>query len=296
MKGARNAKLFTLSSALFLFLIFLSSCEEIGPNIDLGGPGREAGLIDTTYVLTTVEAPQTKKVLLEDFTGVRCKNCPLGAAQAASILNTYPGRIVIVAQHSRFLAEPYPGNPDLRAPESQELETYLAPVLGKPSAAIDRRIFSGETAILQPNINKWANLASQAIAATTPVNLTIQNTWDATNRNLKVTVTLHYTGTETGDNRLSIMILEDNVESHQVQPNDEIDTNYVQRHVMRTMLTNFNGELLTAERAPGRVFIKEYLLENIDASWDADELEVVAIVSRSAGSFEVLQVDKADVR
>lgn len=272
-------------------LAWLPSCQEIGPNIDLGGPGRDESLIDTTYVVATVEAPQTKKILLEDFTGVRCKNCPLGAAQASSLLATYPGRVIVVAQHSRFLADPYAGDPDMRTQFSQDIETMLAPVLGKPSGAIDRRIFPGESVILQASVNKWANLVSQQLSTTTPVNLYLQTDWDATTRTLKVTVTLHYTGTETAENRLSVMLVEDRVVAAQLQPNDEVDTNYVQRHNLRTMLTRFNGELLTAELAPGRVIVKEFLLANVPAEWNADELEVVALVARSTGSFDVLQVD-----
>lgn len=288
-------KRFVLPFCFAVALTFsMSSCEEIGPNIDLGGSGRNETLADTTYVASTVETPQTKKVLLEDFTGVRCKNCPLGAAQAASLLALYPDRLVVIGQHSQFLAQPYDGDPDLRTDEAQDLETMLAPVLGKPSGAIDRRIFPGETVILQASINKWANLTDQALNATTPVNLYIEKEWDGTNRNLKVTVTAHYTSAETDENRLSVFLLEDHIVASQLQPNDEIDSNFVQRHVLRTMLTRFNGELLVGDKVPGTVFVKGFLLEGVDAEFNADELEVVATVSRSAGSFQILQV--ADVK
>lgn len=282
---------------LFALAFMATSCQEVGPNIDLGGPGRAEGLIDTTYVATTIETPQTKKVLLEDFTGVRCKNCPLGAAQASTLLATYPDRLVVIAQHSRFLATPYTGDPDMRTDFSQSIEEMLAPVLGKPSAAIDRRIFPSETAILQPSIGKWANLVNQQVgSATTPVNLYVETDWNSANRSLKVTVTLHYTGTETGENRLSVCLLEDKVIAAQLQPDDAVDSNYVQRHSLRTMLTRFNGELLNTDKSPGRVIIKEFLLEDITAEWNANELEIVAFVSRSAGSFEVLQVEKVKVQ
>lgn len=284
----------SISITLVVALIF-SSCKEIGPNIDLGGPGRDEALADTAYVAATVEAPQTKKVLLEDFTGVRCKNCPLGAAQAASLLALYPDRLVVIGQHSQFLAQPYDGDPDLRTDEAQDIETMLAPVLGKPSGAIDRRIFPGESVILHASINKWANLTDQALNATTPVNLYIEKEWDATNRNLKVTVTAHYTQNETDDNRLSVFLLEDNVVAAQLQPDDEVDPDYVQKHVMRTMLTRFNGELLVGDKVPGTVFVKGFLLEGVDAEYNADELEVVATVSRSAGSFQILQVANVKV-
>lgn len=286
-----------LTAAALVALAIFPSCEEVGPNIDLGGPGREEGLVDTTYVASQVEAPQTKNVLLEDFTGVRCKNCPLGADQAASMVATYPGRVVVIGQHSQFLATPYPGDPDLRTDEAQDIENMLAPVLGKPSAAIDRRIFPGESTILQPSISKWANLVSQAIQTTTaPVNLTIETTWDATNRNLRVKVTVHYTSAETVDNRLSVFLLEEHVVAAQLQPDDEIDSNYVQKHVMRTMLTRFNGELLSGgDKTPGRVFVKEFELKDVSPNFNADELAIVAVVARATGSFEVLQVVQKEV-
>lgn len=286
-----------VTTILFAFMLAFasSSCKEIGPNIDLGGPGRDATLADTTYVAATVEAAQTKNVLLEDFTGVRCKNCPLGAAQAASLLALYPDRLIVVAQHSQFLNQPYPGEPDLRIDESQDLETMLAPVLGKPSGAIDRRIFSGETVILQASVNKWANLVTQALTETTPVNLHIETDWNATTRNLTVTVTVHYTGTETGENRLSVMLTEDNIIATQLQPDDSVDSNYLQRHVLRQMFTRFNGELLTGDKTPGRVFVKGFVIEGVDAEFNADELKVIATVSRSAGSFQVLQVEEVEV-
>lgn len=283
------------SAFAIALLILAVSCQEIGPNIDLGGPGRDAALADTTYVVTAIEAPQTKKVLLEDFTGVRCKNCPLGAAQAASLLALYPDRLVVIGQHSQFLAQPYDGDPDLRTEEAQDLETMLAPVLGKPSGAIDRRIFPGESVILHASVNKWANLTAQALTATTPVNLYIEKEWDAANRNLKVTITAHYTGAESGENRLSVFLLEDNVVAAQLQPDDEVDNDYVQKHVMRTMLTRFNGELLIGDKVPGKVFVKGFLLEGVDAEFNADELEIVATVSRSAGSFQILQVANVKV-
>ncbi len=280
-----------ITISLFALLVALvsSSCEEIGPNIDLGGPGRDASLADTTYVAATVEAPQTKNVLLEDFTGVRCKNCPLGAAQATSLLALYPERLIVIAQHSQFLNQPYAGEPDLRIDESQDIETMLAPVLGKPSGAIDRRIFPGESVILQASVNKWANLTTQALSETTPVNIQIDKDWNSTTRNLTVTVTVHYTGTETGENRLSVFLLEDNIVAAQLQPDDEIDSNYVQRHVLRQMFTRFNGELLVGNKTPGTVFVKGFIIEGVDAAYNADELEIVATVSRSAGSFQVLQ-------
>jgi hypothetical protein len=276
--------------------LMMNSCKEVGPDIDLGNGPVDTSLLDTTYVSATIDTQQTKSILIEDFTGVRCKNCPTGAAQARSIEALYPGRVVIVAQHSEFLAEPYAGDPDLRTTFAQDIEDLLAPSLGKPSAAIDRRVYSGEQNILIAQTNKWANYAGQAIGETTPVNIYIESEYADSNRSLLLTVTLHYTQAVANDNRISVMLTEDNITANQLQPNDDIDSTYIQEHVLRTMLTRFNGETIDATKEPGRVIIREFKLNEVPLDWNPDEMHAVVLVHESGSSFKVLQVQSISIK
>ena len=55
-------------------IVFISSCKEDPPHIDLTIP--DETLIDTTYEYTGSIMPQEKNVLIEDLTGDNCTYCP----------------------------------------------------------------------------------------------------------------------------------------------------------------------------------------------------------------------------
>lgn len=286
-------KLILLVPFAMMALLF-TACEEIGPDINLGGNNRAAGLIDTSYVLPTVEAPQDKKVLIMDFTGVRCKNCPLGAEQVSDLLGLYPDNLVAMGVYSEFLCDPYPGDPDLRTEDAENLQGLLEPFLGKPSGAVDMFEFAGSQGVLEAQVNKWANYVQQRVSLTPPVNVTVENDYNATSRELVITVTLHYTTDITTDNRLAVAILESNIIAAQLLPDNSIDSNFVHKHVIRNILTPTNGEALTIEKVPGRVVVKQFSY-TIPAEWDAEHLDVVAYVHRFGGTYEVLQAGEAAV-
>ena len=46
-------------------------------------------------LLTSLVQAQTKKVLLEEFTGARCGNCPMGSYYIDSMLAKYPDLITV---------------------------------------------------------------------------------------------------------------------------------------------------------------------------------------------------------
>ena len=94
----------------------LSSCDV------LEGPFDEKVTIDTT-------AGPKRKILLEDFTGHTCGNCPCAAYEAIRLDTTYKGRIIVVASHVGFFAEPYTNGTkfrtDFRTPAGTEVNDYF---------------------------------------------------------------------------------------------------------------------------------------------------------------------------
>src|SRR5690606_41258473 len=63
-----------------LILGVLSSCKEKGRAIDFS----KITASDTTYV-TTPETTSLRKVLIEEYTGVQCTNCPAGVGLLKSL-------------------------------------------------------------------------------------------------------------------------------------------------------------------------------------------------------------------
>lgn len=287
-------RIFGFVIALTAAVLMFTSCEEVGPNIDLGGNSRAADLVDTTYVSSTVEAADAKKVLILDFTGVKCKNCPLGADAITDFKDQNPGEIVSMAMYSEFLCSPYDGDEDLRNEYAQDVQDMLSPFFGKPSAAIDQVQFSGAQGIMEPVVNKWAGFLDQRLGIATPVNIDIATEYDNDTRELMVRVTLHYTATQGGENRLTVALIEDGIIAAQLQPNDDIDYSYEHNHMLREMLTRFNGEVLDSTAVPGRVYIKEFR-HTIAESMIPEKMHVVAYVHSFGNGFEVYQAEEAEV-
>ena len=128
--------------------VVLNSCKEVGPDINLGKNNNSVS--DTTYVETPVASPETKHVLIEEFTGVRCPNCPQGHQIITGLKNTYPEKVVSVSLHPiNSLGAPYAFSvQDFRSTKAQTLFDYLGQIGLEPAAGIDRIKFPGESYIL----------------------------------------------------------------------------------------------------------------------------------------------------
>ena len=244
--------------------------------------------------MTQIEAPQVKNVLLEEFTGVRCVNCPQGHELLDNLESQHGERFIAISEHSEFLAEPYDGDQDLRTDDAQAFEDLLGPISAKPSGAVDRKLFSGETSLVYFT-QKWSNYVNQQMSLTSPVNIHIETAFNDNTRDLQVIVTLHYTSEELQENKLTVILLEDNIITLQLGQGSVIDSAYVQNRVLRKSLTSTNGLTLATTKEAGRVVVKSFLVENLPSIWNADELRVIALVHRSGSAMDVLQAVQKDV-
>jgi hypothetical protein len=283
----KSIDLATFIAAGFTAVLFYS-CEEIGPVIDLTGTFDA----DTTYVTTEVEAPQVKNVLLEEFTGVRCVNCPKGHEILDELETQYGSRFIAVSAHSEFQSEPYDDDPDLNNPDADDLEELLGPVFAKPSGSVDRKAFPGES--LAMFRGKWATYVAQQMTATTPVNISINIDYDESIRAASASVTLHYTAEDTLDSRLTVMVLEDNIQTIQLD-DPAIDSSYVQMRVLRKILPSVSGMPLTVSREAGRVIVRSFKID-VPADWNDENLRLIAFVHRSEQTMEVLHVQQERIK
>ncbi len=276
---------------LCVAVIVFSSCEEVGPNIIFTEP--EAPLLDSSFVADNIEEAQLKNILMEEFTGVRCPNCPAGAELAEQLAAANPGRVQIVSIHSGFFSIPFPNEPDFKISEGEEIEALLGLAAGYPSAALDRKTHAGENTIIVTS-NSWQSIIDNTINTPTSVNVNLETEWDGDTRKLTIRTNTHFTAALSGDYRLSIALLENDIVSPQDVDGVVVDT-YVHKHVLRGMVTPFNGIPLATDPVAGETFLKDYEVEGVDASWIADNLEVVVFVNQAGNTIEVLQVNHASV-
>ena len=268
-------------------LLFMTSCEEIGPVIDLTG----SFSADTTYIAADIETPQIKNVLLEEFTGVRCVNCPKAHELLDNLEAQYVTRLISLSAHSRFQSEPYEGDPSLHISQADTLAQLLEPLVAKPSGSIDRRKFPGDNLLVFTT--KWTSYVSQQMAATTPVNIHIENQYNANTREFSTVITLHYTATDTLESRMTVMLLEDGIVTAQLGESG-IEDHYVQNRVLRRILPSTSGMPLTISRERGRVSVRRFAL-TLPGDWKAENMRVIAFAHRSEGIKDVLHVSEKRV-
>jgi thiol-disulfide isomerase/thioredoxin len=97
-----NKNISILAAVLIAASMF--SCDKIEP------PYRQGGVV-------TAE----RKVLLEDYTGSRCVNCPSAARIAHDLKQVYGENLIVLGIHTGFFAFPFPPQfpLDLRTPAGE---------------------------------------------------------------------------------------------------------------------------------------------------------------------------------
>jgi hypothetical protein len=278
-----------MKKIIFVFctiIVAFNSCKEIGPDINLGG--NKNSVSDTTYIESPVASAELKNVLIEEFTGVRCPNCPQGHQIIAGLKTTYADRVVSVSLHPiNSLGAPYAFSAqDFRSPKAQSLFDYLGQIGLQPAAAVDRKKFSGESNILLDK-NKWNTNVANQFAISPPVNLLLDKSLDTTNNELTVFAELHYTQNVSELNKLTLLLTESDIVTSQLD-GSIIDTFYVHKDIMRDYVTDTKGDVISGTTEAGRVIRKVYK-KVLDAAWKPENMHLVGFVHEYQNTDVVYQ-------
>ena len=270
---------------LFSLALFFA-CEEIPPVVTPATPGQtqDPGGVDE----------QEKQVLIEEFTGVRCVNCPAGSAAIEDLLAIHGERLIAVSIHAGFFSSPSNDIPlDLRTEGGDEILNLLGEPLGYPTAVIDRTAFVGGD--LQTSSGDWAGIIAQELANPVRLQIDLQPTYSEEDRNLAVELAF-IVADNLGDAELryTVLLTESNVVGPQDTP-EGIVADYKHQHVLRTLLTPATGDLLAASPAQGERIEKtlEFVLPD---DYDAEQVEVIVFAHQGGGEKGVVQAARKKLR
>ncbi len=285
--------LFKISAAVSL-VVLIASCQEVGPNIDIGGK-RGAGLIIDTAYSEPIQTAETKNVLIEDFTGIRCINCPNAQQELLSIINANLGRVIGISHHSLLQDEAFPTTRvNITSGISQKLEDLLVYPGFKPNGAIDRASLLPGTSLCYGYLD-WSNLVDIRKTIPTPVNITIDKTFSKTSGDLTLDVKMHYTQDENTPNKLTIFIVEDSIVTAQLLPNNTVDDNYVHNHVLRLAISDTLGDKLNHDLIAGTTVRHVYKNNIANKGLAYHHLKAIFLVHRFVNSKEILQVKEIEI-
>lgn len=264
-----------------LLVLSLFACEEIPPVITPLEPG---GNPNTTK----------RRVLIEEFTGVRCVNCPAGTVEVLNLRELYKDQLISVGIHAGSFAPPYPDSKyDFRTAEGDAIINLLGKPLGYPSAVINRKLYDGEFD-LQLGRSQWAGFIAQELAAPPVVEVKLSITYNPVTRGLQVSVeTEALLPLPQEDIRLSVMLAEDSIVDVQLTP-DGKTADYSHRHNLRDMLTPFDGEPIGADLSSKKKATRAYPFF-IPANWIEKNCSVIAFAHLGGSKLDILQVSEVKI-
>ncbi len=271
-------------------IVSFSSCDKVEGPYGTGSSGNGGG--DTTQQII-------RKVLVEDFTGHRCGNCPRAAESLKQLENLYGDQIVSIAVHAGFFAEPAGSifGIDYRTPIGDELDDLFGnSAAGLPNGLINRKSYNGETIIQHTN---WASKTSEWINLPPDAHIIINPDYNTGNRELSVEVRTQFLNQIDESLNMVYYIVEDSIQSPQADydlPAPSYITDYYHRHMLRGSLNGAFGEPLSSSNTYAvNQEITTTSSGNIPAEWDDSKVYLVAVLYRTL-SYEVVQVEEIKIR
>ena len=269
-----------LALAIFIGYFFVS-CDKIDAPY-LRNP-------DTTHIDTT---KVKRKILIEDFTGHKCPNCPFAADVAKAIHEEHPDQVVIMAIHAGDFAKPDATGSftyDFRTPEGNQLNTDFG-LTSWPKGLISR--ISSNTGMLI-DYPKWAETVDTLLDDEATIKMTMSKTYTEATRSLDVTIQSEFLTDIDQNTFICVYLTEDSIIKPQKKQNQTI-LDYVHMHVLRTSFNGTYGTQLSTPQATGTTITKSFNLV-VNPAWVDKNCNVVAYIFRE-DTKEILQAETIKVK
>ena len=217
-----------------------------------------------------------KNVLVEDFTGQMCLNCPLASEEVHKLQESYGAEHVIaVAIHGGALSI----SKDKNGLATDEGNAYVSHwgIDAFPKGKIDR----GNTLDYQ----SWGGAVYTNLQKEAAVGIALTGNYNAETRMFTAQVSLKALEAVAG--HLQLWLTENNITALQRLPEGSIDRTYVHNHVFRQTVNGLWGDAVQV--SAGEESVHTYEVE-VPADYVAENLNLVAFVYNDSGVLQVEQI------
>ena len=250
-----------------------------------------------------------KKVLIEDFTGHLCTNCPDAAREISAIHDLYPNQIIVLAIHATTeYARPYSDAQtdfqyDFRTKWGEEWDNnFGASEIGLPRGMVNR--IGGQSPTLGKD--EWAAVVANELKKEIDLEINISSNSES------ITVTSDIQNNIIGNFNLVVCLAESNIINWQKDGVNNVE-DYEHNHVLRTVLIDdaisSSTNLVSGEQIVRSIeydlealekFNIDYSSENLEegngnaGGWNAANMSVIAFIYNT-NSNEIVQVEEVDL-
>jgi thiol-disulfide isomerase/thioredoxin len=251
----------TIKYAIFCLAFLALSCNETPVEIP------PFGVQDTKRV-----------VLVEYLTGVKCPNCPKGTVTLNNLAKLYPDNLAIVAIHGRLLTDPLSTSKfDFRNEFSRQLEESYRPFFGKPAVMINRVKFPEEPNKAVDFVDLWPGYIAKQINQAQTLDIVSDIKVNTETKQISVNTGVIPKENISGILKISIYVTEGGIVDAQ-ESVGSIIPNYNHEHILRHMMTAFDGDALASNPKANDIINKSYSY-TVPSTLKLENLEIIIAVS-----------------
>lgn len=261
-----RTRIYSIAAILLAASSVLSSCDEKD--------------FDQRYEEMTEITPQ-RNVLLEEFTGQMCPNCPKAHQAVAGFKQQYGEHLIAVSIHAGHFGIDGSKVPQLALmrPEGNVYANKWD-ISAYPSAMINRR--QGPLMV-----DAWVNPLRIEFLRTTPLQIAAKAQYDEDNGKVQITVDMESTVNLSG--KLQVWVTENNIVAPQ-QDGTVMLPEYTHNHVFQASVNGVWGE--DVQLATSESLRKKYEITK-ESYWKRENLAIVAFVYNETDG--VIQVTECPV-
>jgi len=271
---------------LAVSLLFVGSCDDI-----------EEPFIEATGKCGDASLPiPIKQILVEEFTGHQCGNCPRADEQIELLKELYCDHVIPVSIHAGFFAETNTSGMysyDYRTEEGDDLDLYFgASAAGLPNAIINRSD-DGQTYSLA----QWTGVIVDLLEEEPIIDININTSYTNSSRDLDIDIDVIFINAVNENLRLSLYFIEDSIKTwqkdYEAEPSEDIEI-YTHNHVLRGVVNGTWGEeILNGPINANDVVSKSYGYD-VNEEWIIENSSIVAFVYKN-DTKEVLQASQVHI-
>jgi hypothetical protein len=268
---------------LFFALIIFQSCDKIDGPYTIPVPAKDW---------------YGKRILIEDYTGHTCINCPAAALIATNLKTLYGDKVVVMSVHAGFFAKPsvppFDTN-DFRTEAGVAWDQFFGNAnAGNPNGLINRVGYPTNSHIISPSA--WASKVDSLIRDLPDLDITITPSYNPATRTLNGQVKTKFLKTIKRKLKLQIVVTQDSIVAPQKDQSLGNIINYVHRHMLRKSVNGNWGSDLTdgTSYTPLDTELSQNMFLVFDPAWYGKRFSVVAFVYDDI-TKEVLQVAEKEL-
>lgn len=289
-------KLFKIS--LIIFIVLFTACDKVEGPYTEGQTGGQTGGETPGEVEDTVKI---KKVLIEEYTGHLCSNCPAASLLLHQLKDVYGIQLTIIAVHAGYNANLVSPNylTDFRTTVGNDLNTFFEVDIA-PQGVVNRRKFNNNS-YYPIDKEAWGPAIAEVLAEEQQAKIKVEKTYNNVDSMVNVTAKLEFFSEISDPINLSVYVIEDSVIAYQKNNDPNIGStpeipNYAHMHVLRGALNNTWGdEVLATGSSNGLKITKTIQGKLPNKVKNVNNVNLVVFL-HNANTKEIIQVEEVKLK